>query len=49
MKMDIEMDQINDHWLPKRIQMNAEISFLFIFSGKIKSDILFYDYTFDAF
>ena len=48
MKMDLEMDQINGHWLPKQIHMDAEISFLFIFSGKIKSDILFYDYVFDV-
>jgi len=48
MKMDLGMDQINGHWLPKQIYINAEISFLFIFSGKIKSEILFYDYVFDV-
>ena len=49
MKMDLEMDQINGHWLPKQIHMDAEISFLFIFSGKIKSDIEFYQYEFDVY
>ena len=47
MKMDIEMDQIDGHWVPVKINMNAEISFLIIFSGKIMSDISFYDYAFN--
>ena len=47
MKMDIEMDQIEGHWVPVQIHMNAEISFMLIFSGKIMSDISFYDYDFN--
>ncbi len=48
MQMIIDMDKFNGHWLPLKIHMNAAISFLWLFSGKIRSDIEFYDYTFDV-
>ncbi len=47
MRMDIGLNRVEGHWVPAQIHMDAEISFLFIFSGKIKSDILFYDYEFE--
>ena len=47
MLMDFEMQQVNGFWMPAKIHLEAEISFLFFFSGKIQSDIIFSDYEFD--
>jgi hypothetical protein len=46
MRMQIELQNIAGHWLPAEINIKAEISFLYIFSGKIESQISFYDYEF---
>ena len=45
MMMDFEMQKINGYWLPVSIHLDAEISFLFIFSGKIQSRITNFDYV----
>ena len=47
MGMDFEMAKFGQVWLPVRIDLKAEISFLFIFSGKIESTITFEDYKFN--
>jgi len=47
MQMVFDMQKVNGYWVPKHIEMRAEISFLFFFSGIIESDILFYDYQFN--
>jgi len=47
MVMDFSMGRYGKIWLPIKIRFEAEISFLFIFKGKILSDILFEDYLFE--
>ncbi len=47
MMMEFSMRKFNNVWLPVKINFNAEISFLFIFRGRIISEILFEDYKFD--
>lgn len=47
MHMDFEMKKYEQIWLPERINLAAEISFLLIFSGKIESVITFENYKFD--
>jgi hypothetical protein len=47
MVMEFSMSKFGDIWLPVEVNFTAEISFLFIFKGKIKSDILFEDYRFN--
>ena len=47
MMMEFFMDQFGSVWLPSKIYFEAEISFLFIFKGRIMSEILFEDYRFD--
>ena len=46
MQMDFLMDKFDRVWLPVRIDLKADISFLLIFSGRIYSVILFENYTF---
>ncbi len=48
MTMEFEMANISGYWLPAHVRLDAEISFLFFFSGRIKSDIVFYDYVFSS-
>lgn len=47
MTMEFNMVRFQEVWLPAKIIFNAEISFLFIFKGKIESEIVFDDYRFD--
>ncbi len=47
MSMVINMQKIGDYWLPEKIHFDADISFLLIFSGKIRSDIEFSDFQFN--
>lgn len=47
MLMEFSIGKFGDIWLPEKVKFEAEISFLFIFKGKILSDILFEDYRFD--
>ena len=46
MVMEFTMSKIGDIWLPVTINFKAEVSFLFLFKGKIISDIVFEDYLF---
>ena len=46
MQMEFELLKTSGCWLPARVILNAKISFLIIFSGRIRSDIRFYDYQF---
>ena len=47
MVMGFSMSKFGNIWLPVKINFTAEISFLFIFKGKIISDIIFEDYLFN--
>jgi len=47
MMMEFHMDKYGQVWLPSKIYFEAEISFLFIFKGRIMSEILFEDYQFN--
>jgi len=47
MVMEFTMSKICDIWLPVTINFKAEVSFLFLFKGKIISDIVFEDYRFN--
>jgi len=47
MVMEFSMRKFDEIWLPVKINFEAEVSFLFIFKGKILSDILFEDYIFE--
>ncbi len=48
MTMAFELSKISGNWLPVKIKLDAEVSFLFFFSGRIKSDITFQDYKFSS-
>jgi hypothetical protein len=48
MTMAFELSKISGNWLPVKINLDAEVSFLFFFSGRIKSDITFHDYKFPS-
>ena len=47
MIMGFEMAEYGEDWLPEKISFQAEISFLLIFKGKIFTEIIFEDYSFD--
>ena len=47
MMMEFYMEKYGPLWFPVKINFEAEISFLFIFKGRIKSEILFEDYKFN--
>jgi hypothetical protein len=47
MMMEFYLEKYGQLWLPVKINFEAEISFLFIFRGRIISEILFEDYKFD--
>jgi hypothetical protein len=47
MVMEFTMSKFGDVWLPVTINFQAEVSFLFLFKGKIISDIVFEDYRFN--
>ena len=47
MMMEFEMAEFGDVWLPENITFQATISFLFIFKGKVFSEIIFKDYLFN--
>ncbi len=47
MMMEFEMAKSGDIWLPEKITFHAAISFLFIFKGKVFSEIIFEDYLFN--
>jgi len=47
MKMNFEMQTFNSFWFPKKIEFYAEVDVLFLFSGKIHSDIFFSDFEFN--
>lgn len=46
MTMEFDMSKQSGYWLPEHVKFYAEVSFLFFFSGRIRSDITFSDYTF---
>ncbi len=48
MTMEFVLDNNSGYWLPAHVKLDAEISFLFFFSGRIKSDITFSDYEFSS-
>lgn len=48
MIMKFDMAPFGGKWMPSQIEFEAEISFLFIFNGRIKSHIEFSDYRFNA-
>jgi len=48
MAMEFEMANTSGYWLPAHARLEAEISFLFFFSGRVKSDIDFYNYDFSS-
>jgi len=47
MQMYFEMQKIGSIWFPKKIQFAAEVDVLFLFSGKIYSDIIFSEFEFN--
>ncbi|TFG97644.1 MAG: hypothetical protein E4H13_10760 [Calditrichales bacterium] len=47
MVMSFEMQKVEELWLPKKVFFDAAISFLFIFEGRIISEITFDDYRFN--
>jgi hypothetical protein len=46
MTMEFDMSKQSGHWLPEHVKLYAEVSFLFFFSGRIRSVITFSDYKF---
>ncbi len=47
MFLSFNMQKIDSLWFPKRIEFGADVSVLFIFSGKIHSEIIFSDFEFN--
>jgi hypothetical protein len=47
MIMEFDMAEYGELWLPEKITFNAAISFLFIFKGKVFSEITFEEYLFN--
>ena len=47
MQMFFEMQKVDSLWFPKKIEFDAEVGILFLFSGKIHSEILFTDFEFN--
>jgi hypothetical protein len=47
MMMEFDMAEYGEVWLPDKISFQAAISFLFIFKGKVFSEIIFEDYLFN--
>jgi hypothetical protein len=47
MQMFFDMQKVDSLWFPKKIVFNAEVGILFLFSGKIHSEILFSDFEFN--
>jgi hypothetical protein len=46
MMMSFDLQKIGGYWLPKKVLLEAHISFLFIFKGKIKTTIQFTNHKF---
>ena len=47
MQMNFEMQDLDYFWFPKKIEFFAEVDVLYLFSGRIHSDILFSDFEFN--
>ena len=47
MNMYFEMQQMDSLWFPQKIEFDAEVGILFLFSGKIHSEITFSEFEFD--
>lgn len=47
MKMFFEMQNVDSLWFPKKIEFDAEVGILFLFSGIIHSEISFSDFEFN--
>jgi hypothetical protein len=46
MFMFFDMQKLDSLWFPKKVQFEADVSFLFFFRGKIHSEITFSDFEF---
>jgi hypothetical protein len=47
MKMFFELQKIDSLWFPQKIQFDAEVGILFLFNGKIHSEITFSEFEFN--
>lgn len=47
MSMNFKMQKIDSLWFPQKIKFEAEVSVLFLFSGRIHSKISFSDFSFN--
>lgn len=47
MQMFFELQKVDSLWFPKIIQFDAEVGILFLFSGKIHSEIMFSEFEFN--